>query len=697
MTLENLRAQHLTTTGAIHQGIDGEASWVEEEESSWGDHQIILDSSIWSWEGSPPKEKREIPSRRQRMIEREEIGSGGPPGQEDEERNKMLSNKSRPPDSLSPYQLEPEDRDYQPSFTSGSGHQSPEWSSAEEEDEELDSPSEYQMRGERVDWSQEDRSLQDTRVGRNPNVVTFGGGVGEEMGEEARIQEIEIDSEDSKVLYEDDHELGHMNATRELSEEEGSLGLLRSDQELNQKDDQVSSTEPLETDQVKSQISQVEIQEGSKETDHVESQGSNVEIQEGSKEIDHVESQIGEVEIQEGSKEDPMEVMGRAMRDRVPKEMTIEGTVKGINFKERGVHIKWLIDTGAERSFISSRFFGENLKEQVVLVPPVVKVSAINGSAIRVEGSCTVILEFGNKQWSQEVVVAEIEDAGVLGMDFLEKYQCRWNKGKAGVISQEKLGRDTPYGSEDASEVGQCQEDPDKEYLRDGTSVSEPGRLEKSGSIKVENDGIEVHWVKKMHSDINPMEKTLDEDADFGDNNVQELVRRALRSKAPQLTTNDGKAREVGQESAHANIQWLINTGAKRSFISQFYKVWLPEKIELIPNAVKMPAINGSQVTVVLTRNSEKEIRVLSKGKNIALFKGVEVSTQGNGVKGVLGRNVQCHASTMEDFKDMMQKWSFKLQQLGDDSNNPTSGCSNEHASELPPPEPPPGDGYESE
>jgi hypothetical protein len=51
-----------------------------------------------------------------------------------------------------------------------------------------------------------------------------------------------------------------------------------------------------------------------------------------------------------------------------------------------------------------------------------------------------------------------------------------------------------------------------------------------------------------MHSDINQMEETLDEDADVGDNNVQELVRRALRSKAPHLTTTSGCSNEHASE-----------------------------------------------------------------------------------------------------------------------------------------------------
>jgi hypothetical protein len=144
--------------------------------------------------------KRKIPSRKQRAIEKEEGGSSGPPGKEDEEENKMKSKESRPPDSLYSYQLEPEDRDCQPSSTSGSGHQSHEWSSPEEGDEELDSPSERQMRGEGMSWSQEASGLQDTRVGRNPNVVTYEGGVEEEMEEEAWIQENEVDLDDSKVL-----------------------------------------------------------------------------------------------------------------------------------------------------------------------------------------------------------------------------------------------------------------------------------------------------------------------------------------------------------------------------------------------------------------------------------------------------------------------------------------------------------------
>jgi hypothetical protein len=54
-------------------------------------------------------------------------------------------------------------------------------------------------------------------------------------------------------------------------------------------------------------------------------------------------------------------------------------------------------------------------------------MSAINGSQVTVEGSCSLLLDFENTQLSHEFIIAKIGDEGVLGMDFLEKYRCNWD------------------------------------------------------------------------------------------------------------------------------------------------------------------------------------------------------------------------------------------------------------------------------
>jgi hypothetical protein len=132
-------------------------------------------------------------------------------------------------------------------------------------------------------------------------------------------------------------------------------------------------------------------------------------------------------EWEERGERDTMEMVGRASRSKVPREMTIRGDVLEADRTGMVTSIDWLIDTGAEKSFISMDIFLKKLKGRVMMMPTTVKMSAINGSHVEIMGRCSLIVEFEGKQITHEYIVADIEDKGVLGMDFLQEYRCSWD------------------------------------------------------------------------------------------------------------------------------------------------------------------------------------------------------------------------------------------------------------------------------
>jgi hypothetical protein len=54
-------------------------------------------------------------------------------------------------------------------------------------------------------------------------------------------------------------------------------------------------------------------------------------------------------------------------------------------------------------------------------------MTAINGSHVELKGTCEIGVQLGDEVLEQEFVIADIGDEAVLGVDFLEEYQCQWN------------------------------------------------------------------------------------------------------------------------------------------------------------------------------------------------------------------------------------------------------------------------------
>ena len=91
-----------------------------------------------------------------------------------------------------------------------------------------------------------------------------------------------------------------------------------------------------------------------------------------------------------------------------------------------GSRVMWLIDTGAARSVLSFEVYNS--------LPASVKfslssensaIALANGQQAKTYGVGHVVMRLGNSEFQMHVIVAEIEDEGILGMDFLSQVDSR--------------------------------------------------------------------------------------------------------------------------------------------------------------------------------------------------------------------------------------------------------------------------------
>ena len=91
-----------------------------------------------------------------------------------------------------------------------------------------------------------------------------------------------------------------------------------------------------------------------------------------------------------------------------------------------GFRVMWLIDTGVARSVLSFKVYNS--------LPASVKfslssensaIALANGQQAKTYGVGHVVMRLGNSEFQMHVIVAEIEDEGILGMDFLSQVDSR--------------------------------------------------------------------------------------------------------------------------------------------------------------------------------------------------------------------------------------------------------------------------------
>ena len=95
-----------------------------------------------------------------------------------------------------------------------------------------------------------------------------------------------------------------------------------------------------------------------------------------------------------------------------------------LNVKIESLQSSFLIDTGASRSLVSRKLY-ERLSKKVILSKnKLPKLQLADGTSLETYGVITVPLLVGPVAVKQDLIVADISDAGILGLDFLEEHQC---------------------------------------------------------------------------------------------------------------------------------------------------------------------------------------------------------------------------------------------------------------------------------
>ena len=107
-------------------------------------------------------------------------------------------------------------------------------------------------------------------------------------------------------------------------------------------------------------------------------------------------------------------------------EVEVRGSLRVLREGGDDPEIMWLVDTGATRSIVSietyRRYLGHCPLEKVRA-----PMTAINGSSIEVLGKCRLTIGLNGRDYTHRFLVAGIDDAGVLGRDFLRTHRCYWN------------------------------------------------------------------------------------------------------------------------------------------------------------------------------------------------------------------------------------------------------------------------------
>ena len=116
-----------------------------------------------------------------------------------------------------------------------------------------------------------------------------------------------------------------------------------------------------------------------------------------------------------------------------------------VNGKIGHVRLNFLIDTGSSISVISEKTFGKICQDTTVLYDTDLKVHTANGSLLKLKGACTLQMQLDHIIFSQEFIVANIAEPGILGMSFLDQVEAdikikkktlKTNKGKIKLHKQ---------------------------------------------------------------------------------------------------------------------------------------------------------------------------------------------------------------------------------------------------------------------
>ncbi|MCG7869005.1 MAG: retroviral-like aspartic protease family protein, partial [Candidatus Thiodiazotropha taylori] len=154
---------------------------------------------------------------------------------------------------------------------------------------------------------------------------------------------------------------------------------------------------------------------------------------------------IGDLFLQEGSSGDPVpgvDILDKPSIGQVTPASDSQEFWKScfyVKAKVGRVQGSFLVDTGSSISVLSNKVV--SLTGLECNTSPVdTKICVANGHELKVQGKCDIEIELEHLNFAQSFVIAEIEgNFGILGMDFLQDYDCSIMIGKR--ILKTSLGK----------------------------------------------------------------------------------------------------------------------------------------------------------------------------------------------------------------------------------------------------------------
>ena len=105
------------------------------------------------------------------------------------------------------------------------------------------------------------------------------------------------------------------------------------------------------------------------------------------------------------------------------KEMNIDVNIlKG----EDEFPITLLVDTGAQRSFISETFYEQKLATRIPKKRTFVRMYGVGGDELSTTGEVELDVAIGSEIVRQKFIIAKIKEEGILGFDFCQNHQAEW-------------------------------------------------------------------------------------------------------------------------------------------------------------------------------------------------------------------------------------------------------------------------------
>ena len=88
--------------------------------------------------------------------------------------------------------------------------------------------------------------------------------------------------------------------------------------------------------------------------------------------------------------------------------------------------ITFLLDTGAQRSFISQHVYDQKLATSVKKQRSFIRLYGVSGQELTTSGEVELDIAIGEEIVRQKFIIANIKEEGILGFDFCQNHQAEW-------------------------------------------------------------------------------------------------------------------------------------------------------------------------------------------------------------------------------------------------------------------------------